>query len=99
AVPRLRGPGRGADRGARARRPPRRRGRPSARLLTDMTASRSLPSRAYLVDVGPRDGLQNEKGRVPADVKVALIEMLADAGLPSIEATSFVSPKWVPQMG
>ncbi|GIK85744.1 MAG: hydroxymethylglutaryl-CoA lyase [Betaproteobacteria bacterium] len=64
-----------------------------------MTASRSLPSRAYLVDVGPRDGLQNEKGRVPADVKVALIEMLADAGLPSIEATSFVSPKWVPQMG
>lgn len=58
----------------------------------------SLPARVRLVDVGPRDGLQNEKSPVPAEVKVRLIEMLADAGLRQIEATSFVSPKWVPQM-
>jgi len=51
-----------------------------------------------LCEVGPRDGLQNEKAMVPTDVKVALIDMLTDAGLPAIEATSFVSPKWVPQM-
>jgi hydroxymethylglutaryl-CoA lyase len=51
-----------------------------------------------IVDVGPRDGLQNEKGSVPADVKVSLIERLADAGIGAIEATSFVSAKWVPQM-
>ena len=57
-----------------------------------------LPSSVRIVDVGPRDGLQNEKAIVPTDVKVALIEKLADAGVPSIEATSFVSPKWVPQM-
>ena len=60
--------------------------------------SPSLPSRVRLVDVGPRDGLQNEKGVVPTEVKVALIEALADAGVTAIEATSFVSPKWVPQM-
>ena len=51
-----------------------------------------------LCEVGPRDGLQNEKAMVPTDVKVALIDMLTDAGMPAIEATSFVSPKWVPQM-
>ena len=51
-----------------------------------------------IVEVGPRDGLQNEKAMVPTDVKVALIDMLTDAGMPAIEATSFVSPKWVPQM-
>jgi hydroxymethylglutaryl-CoA lyase len=60
--------------------------------------SPALPARVRLVDVGPRDGLQNERGVVPADVKATLIEMLADAGLPGVEATSFVSPKWVPQM-
>jgi len=59
----------------------------------------SLPTHVRIVDVGPRDGLQNEKAVVPTDVKVALIEKLADAGVPSVEATSFVSPKWVPQMG
>jgi hydroxymethylglutaryl-CoA lyase len=53
---------------------------------------------ARLVEVGPRDGLQNEKGEVPTAVKVELIERLADAGLPAVEATAFVSPKWVPQM-
>jgi len=57
-----------------------------------------LPHAVRLCEVGPRDGLQNEKAMVPTDVKVALIDMLTDAGLPAIEATSFVSPKWVPQM-
>jgi hydroxymethylglutaryl-CoA lyase len=51
-----------------------------------------------IVEVGPRDGLQNEPGEVPTAVKVELIERLADAGLPAVEATAFVSPKWVPQM-
>src|SRR5258707_4241349 len=58
----------------------------------------SCPSRVRIVEVGPRDGLQNESLTVPAEAKVALIEALADAGLTSIEAGSFVSPKWVPQM-
>jgi hydroxymethylglutaryl-CoA lyase len=57
-----------------------------------------LPPRVRLVEVGPRDGLQNERAMVPTDVKVALIDMLTEAGMPAIEATSFVSPKWVPQM-
>ena len=51
-----------------------------------------------VVEVGPRDGLQNEPGELPTAVKVELIERLADAGLSSVEATAFVSPKWVPQM-
>ena len=59
----------------------------------------SLPSRVKIVEVGPRDGLQNEKEIVPAAVKIALIERLAAAGVPVVEATSFVSAKWVPQMG
>jgi hydroxymethylglutaryl-CoA lyase len=50
------------------------------------------------VEVGPRDGLQNEPGEVPTAVKVELIERLAEAGLPAVEATAFVSPKWIPQM-
>jgi len=58
----------------------------------------ALPSSVRLVEVGPRDGLQNEKAIVPAAVKVALIDLLTDAGFPAIEATSFVSAKWVPQM-
>jgi len=57
-----------------------------------------LPSRVKLVDVGPRDGLQNEKAQVPAAVKIELVHRLQDAGLTEIEVTSFVSPKWVPQM-
>ena len=57
-----------------------------------------LPARVRMVEVGPRDGLQNEPGTVPTAVKVALIEQLADAGMPAVEATAFVSPKWVPQM-
>jgi hydroxymethylglutaryl-CoA lyase len=58
----------------------------------------ALPTRVKLVDVGPRDGLQNEKQPVPAAVKVGLVHRLQDAGLTEIEVTSFVSPKWVPQM-
>jgi hydroxymethylglutaryl-CoA lyase len=57
-----------------------------------------LPSQVTLVDVGPRDGLQNEKQMIPAEVKVDLVDRLTDAGLRAIEVTSFVSPKWVPQM-
>ena len=58
----------------------------------------ALPGRVKVVEVGPRDGLQNEATFVPTEAKVALIEGLAEAGLPVVEATSFVSPKWVPQM-
>ena len=58
----------------------------------------SLPSRVQLIDVGPRDGLQNEKQPVPAAVKIELVHRLQAAGLKEIEVTSFVSPKWVPQM-
>jgi hydroxymethylglutaryl-CoA lyase len=53
---------------------------------------------ARIVDVGPRDGLQNEPGEVPTEVKLELIERLANAGLSAVEATAFVSPKWIPQM-
>ena len=59
----------------------------------------TLPTRVKIVEVGPRDGLQNEKQVVPTETKIELIQRLAAAGLPVIEATSFVSPKWVPQMG
>jgi hydroxymethylglutaryl-CoA lyase len=57
-----------------------------------------LPTKVKLVDVGPRDGLQNEKEPVPAEIKIGLVHRLQDAGLKEIEVTSFVSPKWVPQM-
>ena len=58
----------------------------------------NLPPRVKLVEVGPRDGLQNEKQAVPAAVKIELVQRLQAAGLKEIEVTSFVSPKWVPQM-
>jgi isopropylmalate/homocitrate/citramalate synthase len=58
----------------------------------------SLPRKVRIVDVAPRDGLQNEPKSVPASVKIELIERLQDAGLAAVEATAFVSPKWVPQM-
>ncbi|MGJ7489958.1 hydroxymethylglutaryl-CoA lyase [Variovorax sp. ZT4R33] len=58
----------------------------------------TLPTRVKLIDVGPRDGLQNEKQPVSAEVKIGLVHRLQDAGLQEIEVTSFVSPKWVPQM-
>ena len=58
----------------------------------------SLPRQVKIVEVGPRDGLQNEKASVPAAVKIELVDRLTSAGFQNIEAASFVSPKWVPQM-
>ena len=58
----------------------------------------SYPTQVRLIDVGPRDGLQNEKQPVPAAIKIELVQCLQEAGLKEIEVTSFVSPKWVPQM-
>ena len=58
----------------------------------------SLPHRVKVVEVGPRDGLQNEQSTIDTSLKIAFISRLADAGLPVIEVTAFVSPKWVPQM-
>jgi hydroxymethylglutaryl-CoA lyase len=58
----------------------------------------ALPTRVRIVEVGPRDGLQNEKQSIPAAVKVELVDRLSAAGFANIEVTSFVSPKWVPQM-
>ena len=63
-----------------------------------MSALNNIPSRVQLIDVGPRDGLQNEKQPVPATVKIELVHRLQAAGLKEIEVTSYVSPKWVPQM-
>ena len=71
-----------------------RRGRVQRRPLS----TRAQPASVRIVEVGPRDGLQNEKQNVPTAVKVEFISRLASAGLSHVEATSFVSPKWVPQM-
>ncbi|ESO83136.1 hypothetical protein LOTGIDRAFT_222853 [Lottia gigantea] len=68
------------------------------RQLTQVSIA-GLPSFVKIVEVGPRDGLQNEKDIVPSKIKVELINKLSESGLPVIEVTSFVSPKWVPQMG
>ena len=51
-----------------------------------------------IVEVGPRDGLQNESAQVPTATKIALIDRLSACGFPMVEATSFVSPKWIPQL-
>lgn len=59
----------------------------------------NYPDKVAIIEVSPRDGLQNEKQTVPTDIKFQLIEELIDAGIKKLEATSFVSPKWVPQMG
>ncbi|MEK0082954.1 hydroxymethylglutaryl-CoA lyase [Benzoatithermus flavus] len=66
--------------------------------MTGVDLFAAVPTEVTIVEVGPRDGLQNEPAPVPLEVKVALIEALAAAGLPVVEAGSFVSPKWVPQM-
>ena len=58
----------------------------------------AMPEHVTIVDVGPRDGLQAEKEIVPTATKIALIDQLSKAGIPSVEAGAFVSPKWVPQM-
>lgn len=59
---------------------------------------RGMPRLVKIVEVGPRDGLQNEKSTIPTSVKIELIHKLVTSGLSVIEATSFVSPKWVPQV-
>ncbi len=58
----------------------------------------NLPEKVTIIEVGPRDGLQNEKNQVPTDAKITFIKDLKNAGITEIELTSFVSPKWVPQM-
>lgn len=63
-----------------------------------MNSQPNLPRKVKIVEVGPRDGLQNEKENVPASVKIELVDRLSRAGFVNVEAASFVSPKWVPQM-
>ena len=63
-----------------------------------MMPSASLPKSVKIVEVGPRDGLQNEPQTIPPEVKIELIDRLSQAGFANVEAASFVSPKWVPQM-
>jgi hydroxymethylglutaryl-CoA lyase len=63
-----------------------------------MNSQPNLPRKVKIVEVGPRDGLQNEKENVPAEVKIELVNRLSNAGFTNVEAAAFVSPKWVPQM-
>ena len=63
-----------------------------------MNSQASLPKKVKIVEVGPRDGLQNEKETISAAVKIELVDRLSRAGFTNVEAASFVSPKWVPQM-
>ena len=58
----------------------------------------TMPTQVTVVEVGPRDGLQNVRGVVPTDIKIAFVDALSAAGLPQIEVTSFVSPRWIPQL-
>lgn len=69
----------------------------AAGLPMQVTAE-GLPTRVRIHEVGARDGLQNEQTVVPTEIKAEFIRRLADAGLPTVEATSFVHPKWVPQL-
>ncbi|MGQ4383193.1 hydroxymethylglutaryl-CoA lyase [Streptomyces sp. SAS_270] len=66
--------------------------------LPMVVPAEGLPARVRIHEVGARDGLQNEKSTVPTEVKAEFVRRLADAGLTTIEATSFVHPKWVPQL-
>ena len=66
--------------------------------LPSVVPDPSLPGRVTIYEVGPRDGLQNEGAIVPLDVKAEFVQRLVAAGLPIVEATSFVHPKWVPQL-
>ncbi|KAF4320941.1 hypothetical protein BBO99_00000730 [Phytophthora kernoviae] len=70
----------------------------STKRMATAASSMTYPRSVKIVEVGPRDGLQNEKMMVSTENKVKLIDLLSDSGLSAIEATSFVSPKWVPQM-
>ena len=72
--------------------------RPAPRRLPAVAPEPGLPSRVTIHEVGPRDGLQNEERTVPVEVKAELVERLVAAGLPVVEVTSFVSPRWVPQL-
>ena len=63
-----------------------------------MATSANMPQRVTVAEVGPRDGLQNEQGVIPTESKIAFINMLSEAGFPVVEATSFVSPKAIPQL-
>ncbi|XP_068607703.1 hydroxymethylglutaryl-CoA lyase, mitochondrial [Brachionichthys hirsutus] len=71
---------------------------PARAEVAGARGERAFPGKVKIVEVGPRDGLQNEKTVVPTEIKIRLIDMLSASGLPVIEATSFVSPRWVPQM-
>eukprot|EP00003_Mantamonas_plastica_P005435 TRINITY_DN1436_c0_g1_i3.p1 TRINITY_DN1436_c0_g1~~TRINITY_DN1436_c0_g1_i3.p1 ORF type:complete len:296 (-),score=68.52 TRINITY_DN1436_c0_g1_i3:446-1249(-) len=71
---------------------------PPGTYIPIFNSNENLPEAVKVVEVGPRDGLQNEKQTVDTDVKVKLIRKLVESGLPSVEVTAFVSPKWVPQM-
>jgi hydroxymethylglutaryl-CoA lyase len=66
--------------------------------LRPYTSVRNASDQVRIVEVGPRDGLQNEKNIVPLETKISLIERLASTGLTDIEAGAFVAPKWVPQV-
>ena len=66
--------------------------------LPTVVPADGLPEHVTIYEVGPRDGLQNEKALVPTDVKAEFVRRLLAAGLPIVEATSFVHPKWVPQL-
>ena len=68
------------------------------RNFSTLSFWQSLPSSVRIVEAGPRDGLQNEKIQVETNVKLEFIARLAESGLKNIEATSFVSPKWIPQV-
>ncbi|MFJ8787906.1 hydroxymethylglutaryl-CoA lyase [Streptomyces sp. NPDC102462] len=70
----------------------------SSGALPRTSPQQGLPERVRIYEVGPRDGLQAEAVRVPTDVKAEFVRRLADAGLTTIEATSFVSPRWIPQL-
>ncbi|SHK58598.1 hydroxymethylglutaryl-CoA lyase [Pseudonocardia thermophila] len=70
----------------------------TTRALPMRVPTDGLPERVTIYEVGPRDGLQNEKTIVPVSVKAEFLSRLADAGLTTLEATSFVHPKWVPQL-
>ncbi|XP_005175195.1 hydroxymethylglutaryl-CoA lyase, mitochondrial [Musca domestica] len=69
------------------------------KALARSFATKTFVPEVRIVEVGPRDGLQNEPKILPSEVKISLIDQLSETGLKTIEATSFVSPKWVPQMG
>jgi hydroxymethylglutaryl-CoA lyase len=79
---------------------PRNMGRLTVQHVAQLSSAvnRALPKAVVIQEVGPRDGLQNEKSVIPLEVKLGLIDLLSKSGLKRIEAGSFVSPKWVPQM-